>query len=142
MEVVGQIVSAANYFTIALGVLGFFLQGLLLIGAGVWKLSRIEKAILETITVHRKEIDTDIDSRDRNVGESLQGIRQKINEVELYVRDTFVRRDSYHTAMSQLQENASKSDEADQQWKRRIEDKIDRLAERITDHQPQRRTTS
>jgi hypothetical protein len=141
-DTLGGILSAASYFTIALGVLGFVLQGVLLAVAGTWKLTRIEKAILETVITHRKEIDSDIDARDRNVGESLQGIRQKIadvdqsavkkiTEVELYVRDTFVRRDSWHQAMNQMHERWAAGEKTAEERDLRIEAKVDRIIERL-----------
>lgn len=80
-----------------------------------------------------------VNSHERNVGETVHGIREKIKEVELYVRDTYVRRDSWHQAMNQLQESIGKSDAAAEQRMLRIEEKIDRLGERLVEHPASRR---
>lgn len=80
---------------------------------------------------HRDEIKNLIDSERREVGEGLAALRQKINDVELEAARVYVRRDSWHQAMNQLQDNIGKTDAADQQWRLRIEEKIDRLSERL-----------
>lgn len=80
---------------------------------------------------HRDELRADIASERREVGEGLKAIRQKVGEVELDLAKNYVRRDSWHQAMNSLQESMSKNDAADQQWKLRIEEKLDRVAERI-----------
>lgn len=60
-----------------------------------WKLSRVEVSLRETIMNERKEIDRDLERQAREFGETAQALRQKVTEVELYVRDTFVRRDGF-----------------------------------------------
>jgi len=108
------------------------------IGAAIWfgrntvtkdDLIRATATTTNEIHVLRNEID----SHGRQVGETIASIREKIKEVELYVRDTFVRRDSYHQSMNQLQESIGTADQTDQQWKLRIEEKLDRLVERISE---------
>lgn len=90
--------------------------------------------------LHRKEIKGDLDkleddivSERRDFGEGLAALRQKINDVELEASKVYVRRESWHLAMNQLQESWGKDDLADQQWKLRIEEKIDRLNERMAE---------
>lgn len=80
---------------------------------------------------HRDEIKGEIASERRDVYETLSALRQKVNDVELEGAKVYVRRDSWHQAMNQLQTSIGSSDAADQQWKLRIEEKIDRLAERV-----------
>lgn len=88
---------------------------------------------------HRDEIKAVIDAERREVGEGFHALREKVNSVELDVAKHYVRRESWHQAMNQLQENIGKTDAADQQWRLRIEEKIDRLADRMTEHQPRGR---
>lgn len=76
-----------------------------------------------------RELRNAIDSHEHNVGETILGIRQKINEVELYVRDTFVRRDSWHTAMGQMQERWAAGEKAAEERALRLETKVDRIIE-------------
>lgn len=87
---------------------------------------------------HRDEIKGVIDAERRDVGEGLSAIRQKINDVELEAAKIYVRRDSWHQAMNQLQDNIGKTDLVDQQWRLRLEEKIDRLTERIGEQHPSR----
>ena len=81
----------------------------------------------------RDELREDLALERREMGEGLKTIRQKATDIEIDIAKNYVRRDSWHQAMQQLQENVSKSDAADQQWKLRIEEKLDRMAERIAE---------
>lgn len=101
-------------------------------------------AATTTMTTELHGLRGEIDSHGRSVGETFLGIRQKIadvensatkkiTEVELYVRDTFVRRDSWHAAMAQMQSQWSASEMAAEERSRRIEEKVDRLIERWID---------
>lgn len=81
---------------------------------------------------HRDELKEEIARERREVGEGLSALREKINMVELEAAKVYVRRESWHQAMNQLQENIGKSDQAAEQRMLRIEEKIDRLADRIT----------
>lgn len=80
---------------------------------------------------HRDEIKAEIAAERRDVGEGLSALRQKINDVELEAAKVYVRRESWHQAMNQLQETFGKSDQAAEQRMLRIEEKIDRLADRM-----------
>lgn len=81
---------------------------------------------------HRDELRGDIESERREFGEGLKALRQHIGNVELDIAKNYVRRDTWHHTVNQMQETSSRADAADQQWKLRIEEKLDRLAERIT----------
>lgn len=85
---------------------------------------------------------SEIDSHSREVGETITALRthvstidrdttKKITEVELYVRDTYVRRDSWHTAMNQMQERWSAGETAAEERSRRLEAKVDKIIERM-----------
>lgn len=88
---------------------------------------------------HRDELKEEIARERREVGEGFHALREKLNSIELDVAKNYMRRESFHQAMNQLQENIGKSDLADQQWRLRIEEKIDRLSDRMAEHQPRGR---
>lgn len=80
---------------------------------------------------HRDELKEELASERRDVGEGLLALREKINLVELEAAKVYVRRESWHQAMNQLQETFGKSDQAAEQRMLRLEEKIDRLADRL-----------
>lgn len=82
---------------------------------------------------HRDEIKEEIARERREVGEGLSALRQKINDVELEAAKVYVRRESWHQAMNQLQEKLSKGDEAAEQRMLRMEEKLDRINERLVE---------
>lgn len=109
---------------------------LAMLGTAVW-LGRnavtkddLTKATAAT-TSEIREFRGEIDALGRSVGETILGIRQKITEVELYVRDTFVRRDSWHSAMNQMQERWAVGEKAAEERSVRLETKVDRIIERL-----------
>ena len=61
-----------------------------------WGLAKIRDTIRDEIDSHRIKFDDELDSVGRSFGESLAAIREKIREVELFCRDTFLRRDSFY----------------------------------------------
>ena len=65
------------------------------------------------------------------VGDIDANATKKITEVELYIRDTFVRRDSWHQAMNQVQERWSAGEKVAEQRSLRLEGKVDRIFERL-----------
>lgn len=98
-------------------VAGFFLQFFVILGTVVWKLAQVRTDLLAAIDMSGKEIDERIDAQSRQFGETVAALRQKITDVELYVRDNFVRRDSFYTNIQELA--------------KRIETRIDRLETKI-----------
>lgn len=78
-----------------------------------WKLSRVELSLRQAITIERREIDEhmerqlgEIDDRlerqSREFGETASALRQKVHEVEVWARDTFVRRDGFYKVKDEL----------------------------------------
>ncbi len=90
-------------------------------------------AATATTTTEIHDLRNEIDSHGREVGETTAAIRQKITEVELYVRDTYVRRDSWHQAMVQIQERWSAGERIAEERAQRLETKVDRIIERMGD---------
>jgi hypothetical protein len=96
----------------------------------------------EATAIEIHSLKGDIDSHSREVGETITSLRThlgnvdrdttaKITEVELYVRDTFVRRDSWHTAMNQMQERWAAGERAAEERSLRLEAKLDKIVERL-----------
>jgi hypothetical protein len=74
-----------------------------------WKASQIKADILASIADHAKEdgeeftsVRNEIDTTARSFGESFAAIREKIREVELFGRDTYMRRESFYKTMEML----------------------------------------
>jgi len=101
----------------------------------------LDKATEATATeIHG--LKAEIEAQGREVGETITALRThvngidrdttaKITQVELYVRDTFVRRDSWHTAMGQMQERWALGEKAAEERAVRLEAKVDKLIERL-----------
>ena len=120
-----------HWITLILGALGLVLQAGALAVGFTWKLAGVKEALSADIIEHRDELKSELATERKLVGETMQALRQKINDVELEAAKIYVRRDSWHQAMNQLQESIGKSDAAAEQRMLRIEEKIDRRAERI-----------
>lgn len=117
------------------------------IGAAIWfGRNTVTKddliASTDTMTTEIHALRNEIDVHSREVGETITALRThvsaidrdttaKITQVELYVRDTFVRRDSWHTAMNQLQERWAAGEKAAEERALRLEAKVDKLVDRL-----------
>jgi hypothetical protein len=121
-----------------LGVAGFVLNVIVLAIAGTWALSRHGRAIENAIFKSRQETDGEIDKLRmelrtehddflRRFGDSLAAIRQKVNEVELWARDEFVRRDDFYRILDGINKSiAALGDKIDARTDR-LESKIEQL---------------
>lgn len=96
-----------------------------------WRISRLELSLRKEIRSSHDEVDIkhataarEYEERnEQNIkmfGESSAALRQKIHEVELWMRDTFVRRDGYYKVQEAM-ENSIKA----------LGDKIDIRLERM-----------
>lgn len=83
--------------TIALA--GLTLNILVALVGLTWGVAKIRDAVRAEIESHRERIDGELDALTRSVGKNLIELRDKIREVELYVRDTYLRRDSFNELM-------------------------------------------
>ena len=102
-----------------------------------WKAAEIEKTILATITAHAKEdgdefmsVRDEIDNTARSFGESFTAIREKIREVELFGRDTYMRRESFYKTMEMLSADLKSNFLKVEARLDRMETKIDQNAAR------------
>jgi hypothetical protein len=60
----------------------------------------------------------------REFGETVSAIRQKVHDVEMFTRDTFVRKDSFELVVGRLEKSIEKLGD-------KIEDKLERFVERF-----------
>lgn len=100
-----------------------------------WKFRDLEKEM-------RKDFDAQIDNVQRDYskavrehmgdletmrhefGETVAAVRTKIHDVEMWNRDTFVRKDSFEMVIGRLEKSIEKLGD-------KIEDRIDKMVERI-----------
>lgn len=122
-----------HWLTLVFGALGLALQAGVLAVGFTWKLATVKEALSEDIISHRDEVKDEMAADRRIVGEALQALRQKINDVELEGAKNYVRRESWHQAMNQLQTQLQAADKAAEERVLRIESKLDRLTERISE---------
>lgn len=108
---------------VALGAFALNLVGTL-VGL-IWKLSRVEVSLRQTIQAERKEIDKDLEKQSREFGETAAALRQKVTEVELYMRDNFVRRDGFYKVRDELSQDIKHLGEQLHARLERMEAKID-----------------
>lgn len=105
--------------------LGFVLNLVVIAVGGTWKFAQLEGSLRKAIEESRKEVDDRIDATSREFGETAQAVRQKVHEVELWARDTFMRRDGFYKVKEELStEMKSVRDELRGDL-RRMEAKID-----------------
>jgi hypothetical protein len=81
-----------------LGILGFVTNLIVLAIGGTWALGRqsnkLEMALRDEHEIFRREF-----------GESLSALRQKINDVELWSRDEFIRREDFYRIVDGINGN-------------------------------------
>ena len=115
---------------IGLGVLGFVVNTLVLAITGVNKLSQTETSIRSAITSQREDIDEQFLQVRREWGETVSAIRQKVTDVELYVRDNYVRKDVFDSAMTSLGKHVEQVGDRIEARLLRIENKMDKHADK------------
>lgn len=64
-----------------------------------------QQAISDTVKAEYAKFEDNVDRLRNEVGEMGLALRQKINDVEMYVRDTFVRKETFTPMMSKLEED-------------------------------------
>lgn len=86
------------------------IAGLVVISVRVtWQAAQSKAEIIAHITTHAKEdgeefiaVRNEIDVTARSFADSFSAIREKIREVELFGRDTYMRRESFYKTMEML----------------------------------------
>jgi hypothetical protein len=117
-----------------IGAVGLVIQIIVLAAGGAWKLSRVEKSLLEAfgsaLKAHRDEVDAETDQLRRELGETITALRAKITEIELYCRDTFVRRESFYEVTKGLADALRTLGDKLEARMDRFDSKLDRISER------------
>ncbi len=79
----------------------------------------------ENVKALDQKIDAEIDANRREHGEVIRAIRQKLNEVELFVRDTFVRKETFAPVMLRIENDVKSVGDRIETRLLRMEAKID-----------------
>jgi hypothetical protein len=82
------------------GAIGAFFGGISGLVAGVWRMARFEpklrKDITQEIAEATHELAEKIDDETNHFDETLRGLREKINEVELHIERKFVDKEDFN----------------------------------------------
>ncbi len=111
---------------IALG--GLALNVLVAVVGLTWGIAKIRDAVRAEIEAYRNRFDGELGELDRSFGKNLLDQRDKIREIELYVRDTYLRRDSFQEVIRAMQGDLRSSFDKIDQRLERMEKKIDTAA--------------
>ncbi len=135
-----------DWVTAIIATSAFLVQIGILIWTGSRALSRMEVAIRTDLNIqkdgiilyvnnYKREMDAQRDVDLRMMGETVSALRNKISEVELYIRDNFARRESVHTLGGRLETQIGVLDEKleDQigEVYNKIEQRFDKLDEKL-----------
>lgn len=97
---------------------------------GTWKIAGVQAGIMAAIANHKKEVADSIEVHQRIMGETIAAVRQKINEVELWGRDHFVRSDEFTHALADINQTMTRMDDSLGARLIRMETKIDAASTR------------
>lgn len=100
-----------------------------------WKAREVEKEIREDFDAHIENLERDVakivrenqqrtETLRHEAGEMGAAIRQKLHEIEVYARDTFVRKDAFEAAVTRLENSFERGVD-------KLEDKIDKAIDRL-----------
>lgn len=130
------VASIAFLYTVVTGVLGILLRNSMLQMKG--EMVQLEVRLTSAITTSKNEIDKRIDEtaqdledkidrHSREFGETASALRAKIQEVELWSRDNFVRRDSFYKLTDELKADIKAVGADVKQMGADIQARIDRM---------------
>lgn len=95
-----------------LAAVALLLNVLIAIVGGTWGIGKIKDAVRAEIDENRIRMEAKLENADREIavvsnraGEIGMAIRSKINEVELHLRDHYVRRDSFDQVIKMIQDS-------------------------------------
>jgi hypothetical protein len=130
---------------------GLVLNLVIALRAGQWglpdRLAKMEAKIMAAVAGNKSALDEEIDKivsklddRDgsirREFGETVRAMQQKISDVEKYVRDTYLPKNDFTLAISDLKEALREKGRADDQRVHGIEKKIDGLTSHLLGGKP------
>lgn len=90
-----------------------------------WRVSQAVADLRKAIIQSRDEIEAKMDAQQREFGETAAALRTKIHEVEMWSRDTFVRKDSFEGGLSRIEKVISDRFGGVEARMERMEGKID-----------------
>lgn len=74
--------------------------------AGVWKLGSVRDELKDVINANRQELEKKLDEETDTVrhefGETISALREKLTQVELYIRDNYVSKNSFNTVLERI----------------------------------------
>ncbi len=111
---------------LSIGIATLVLQTVVMVVAGTRKLSQIEARLEKDINEIKFDNYTQMTAAVRNVADTFTALRQKITEVEMYVRDSYVAKDSLRDALFQVSVDMRGLGDRIESRMQRIETKIDR----------------
>jgi len=115
------VMAVAEYIALA----GLTMNILVAVVGLTWGVAKIRDTVRDEIEQHREKFDGDLHQLRLNTGEIGAALRQKITEVELFNRDTFMRRDSFYEVMKGYGADMRSHLDKIEQRLERMESKID-----------------
>lgn len=108
---------------------GLFLNVGVQIYSGGWnlagKLADMEKRLSQSIVEAKEEIESRQESSTKHFGETIAALRQKINDVELYGANHYLRREDMQSVKQELGTDLRDLGKELKAWLARLEQKID-----------------
>lgn len=123
-----------------LAIAGFVLAALGQFGGLVWwirgqreehrlELAQIKQDVFSALAKFKTETAADHDTSKREFGETVQAVRQKINDVELWTRDNLVDKRTFDLVTNRIEQAVSRLSD-------KIDDRMDKLGDRIEELRP------
>jgi len=91
------------------------------------KIDAQQAKLLEVLSEEVAEMRTAIVAEGRSYGDSVEAVREKIVQVELFIRDSFVRRDEFQTAMQQLNNSVQAMRSSQEAANKSTDEKLERI---------------
>lgn len=89
-----------------------------------WGIAKIKDAVRDALDAHKREIDVELDALGRSFGETAQALRQKINDVELDMAKSYMRRESFYQVKGEMSSEIK-------EFRKELKDRLDRLETKI-----------
>ena len=105
--------------------LGLGINVIVLVVTVTVAISNLKLSIVTSIESAKEELEQKLYASENANGETARVLRTKINEVELYLRDNYVRRDSFALVQQQISKDFANFSERVETRLERMEQKID-----------------
>jgi hypothetical protein len=107
------------------------LAALAMIGSAIMKFASVERTIDQKTNEVRRDLIDRIDNELRAFGDTGGALRQKTTDVEIWARDTFVRRDEFTQAIHQINRSIDALRASTESSMKTFDDKLDRLDQKL-----------